>query len=62
MRFRLRGQWRLGPIFINHTKYRPTSWGIKLGRFHRNFTRGTTSVDTPGPGALHFRNRRRRSR
>lgn len=36
------------------------SYGIKLWRFSHNFTRGTSTVDTPGPGSLHFGSRRRR--
>lgn len=62
MKFRLRGRWNLGPFYVNHSKFQPTSWGIKLGPFSRNFTRGTSSIDVPGPGSVHFGGRKRSSR
>ena len=61
MRFHLRGRWKIGPFYINHSKFRPTSWGIKIGPFTRNFTRGTWSLDTPGPGSIRGGRKRRRS-
>lgn len=61
MRFRARKTIRLGPIFFTFTQRGFSSWGIKIGPFTRNFTRGTSTIDTPGPGSLHFRGRRRRS-
>lgn len=54
MRFRLRGRKHFGPFYINYTQRGFTSWGIRLGPFTKNFTRGTSSIDTPGPGSLHF--------
>ena len=58
-RFRARKVLRFGPIFVNLASggqrgYRPrfTSWGIQLGPFRRNFTTGTDTIDTPGPGSI----------
>lgn len=59
MRFRARKTLRLGPLFFTFSQSGFSSWGIKVGPFRRSFTRGTTTVDTPGPGSLHFGRRRR---
>lgn len=48
----------LGPLRFNIGKRGLTSWGIKLWRFTYNFTRGTTSVDGPGPIGWRTRGRR----
>lgn len=58
MPFTFRKRFRLGPLFVNLGKAGVTSWGVKLGPFTRNFTRGTTSVDLPGP--VNYRTRGRR--
>lgn len=60
MPFTFRKRLRLGPLVFNLTKNGLTSWGIKLGPITRNFTRGTTSVDLPGP--VNYRTRGRRGR
>lgn len=64
MRFRARKTFRLGPLFFNFAlsdgRLRFASWGVEIGRFAHNFTRGTWSVDTPGPGSVHGGRRRRR--
>ncbi|GAA1251743.1 hypothetical protein GCM10009609_13850 [Pseudonocardia aurantiaca] len=62
MRFRARKTFRLGPLFFTFTQRGFSSWGIRIGRFTRNFTRGSTSIDTPGPGGLHSTGRRKRKR
>lgn len=59
MRFRLRNRFKIGPFYVNLSQGRFTSWGIKIGRFSRNFTRGTWAVDTPGPGSVHGGRKRR---
>jgi hypothetical protein len=35
------------------------SYGIKIGPFTHNFTRRTTSIDTPGPGGFHHQHGRK---
>lgn len=62
MRFRARKTFRFGPLFFTFTQRGFSSWGIKVGPFTRNFSRGTTTLDTPGPGSLHFGGGRRRGR
>ncbi len=68
-RFRARRRERIGPswahVFWNvsyssgNGRPRVTSWGYSLfGRVTRNVTRETTTVDTPGPGAVTFRDAR----
>lgn len=52
--FRARKQLRFGPIFVNLTQRGFASWGFKIGRWTKNMTRGTTTLDTPGPGSLHW--------
>ncbi len=59
MRFRLRKSFRFGPFYVNVTQRGISSWGIRLGRFRHNVTRGTTTVDTPGPGSVHLGGRPR---
>lgn len=59
MPFTFRKRLRLGPLFINIGKAGFTSWGVKLGPFTWNGTRGTTSVDLPGPVNYRTRPRRR---
>jgi hypothetical protein len=54
MRFRARKTYRVGPLFFTFTQNGFSSWGIKVWRFTRNFTRQTSTIDTPGPGSLHF--------
>lgn len=62
MRFRARKTFRLGPIFFTFTQNGWSSWGIRIGPFTHNFTRNTSTIDTPGIGSLHFGGRRRRPR
>lgn len=59
MRFRARKTFRIGPFYFTFTQSGFSSWGIKLGPLKHNFTRRTTSVDTPGPGGFHHRHGRR---
>lgn len=60
MKYRARKTFRLGPFYFTFTQRGFSSWGIKVGPFRRNFTRGTTSIDTPGLGGFHSSGRRRR--
>lgn len=61
MRFRARKTFRIGPLFFSFTQRGFSSWGIKVGRFSHNFSRSTSSLDTPGIGGLHHQHRRRRN-
>lgn len=58
--FHVRKTIRVGPFYAVFTENGFSSWGVKWGRFTRNVTRGTTTIDTPGPGYLRFGGRRRR--
>lgn len=60
MRFRARKTFRLGPLFATFTQRGFTSWGVRIGPWTWNLTRGTHSVDTPGPGSVHFGRKRGR--
>jgi len=51
-KFRACKQFRLGPVYINFTQSGFSSWGIKLGPITKNMTRGSTTIDTPGPGSI----------
>jgi hypothetical protein len=62
MRFRARKTFRLGPVFFVFTQSGFSSWGIRIGPWTHNITRGTHTIDTPGPGSLHSRGRRRGGR
>ena len=55
----MRNRIPLGPFYFLFSQGRFTSWGIKIGRFSRNFTRRTWSLDTPGPGAISGGGKRR---
>ena len=59
MKFRMRKTFRFGPLFVNFSQRGFSSWGIKLGPFKHNFTRRTSSIDTPGPGGFHHRHGRK---
>lgn len=50
--FRARKTFRLGPLFATFTQRGFASWGVRLGPITHNFTRRSTSVDTPGPGGI----------
>lgn len=60
MRFRARKTIRLGPLFATFTQRGFSSWGLRIGPFTWNATRRTSTVDTPGPGSVHFGGRSRR--
>jgi hypothetical protein len=65
VKFRYRPVIRIGPLYFRFSENGFTSWGIKIGRFSRNFTHGQTTIDTPGPGYVQgkrTRTPRRRSR
>jgi hypothetical protein len=60
MKFRARKRFRFGPFYATVTQSGRWSFGIKIGPFSHNFTRRTSSIDTPGPGGLRHQHRRRR--
>lgn len=50
-------------LVFSRSRTRPfTSWGIQVGRWSHNFTRGTTVLNTPGPGSVHWRRPKRGGR
>jgi hypothetical protein len=59
-RFRARKTFRLGPLYFIVTQRGFSSWGIRVGPYTKNFTRGTSAIDTPGPGSVHFGRKRGR--
>lgn len=59
MKFRARKTFRFGIFRATVTQSGRWSWGIKIGPFSHNFTRRTTSIDTPGIGSLHHQHGRR---
>lgn len=59
VKFRARKTLRFGPVFFTFTQNGFSSWGIRIGPFTRNFTRSTSSLNTPGIGGLHWGGRRR---
>lgn len=62
MRFRARKTFRLGPLYMTIMQSGGRSFRIKLGPFTHNFTRRTSSIDTPGPGGFHHQHGRRGDR
>jgi hypothetical protein len=59
MRFHVRKTLRLGPVRIHLTERGFSSWGLKLGRWSWNARSRRHTIDTPGPGYLRSRGRRR---
>jgi hypothetical protein len=60
MRFRARKTFRFDPFYM--TLVRRPVVRIKLGPISHNFTRRTTSIDTPGTGGFHHQHGRRSER
>ncbi len=58
-KFKARKTMRLGPLFWTFSQNGFTSWGWRIGPWTRNVTRGTHSVDTPGPGGFRTTRRHR---
>ncbi|TQM35457.1 DUF4236 domain-containing protein [Pseudonocardia cypriaca] len=59
MRFHLRKTLRLGPVRVHLTERGFSSWGLQLGRWSWNARSRRHTIDTPGPGHLRSRGRRR---
>lgn len=59
MRYRMRRTVKIGPVRLNFTQRGFTSWGLKIGPWAWNARTGAHSLDTPGPGGLRSRGRRR---
>ena len=62
MRFRARKTVTLGPVRLHFTERGYTGWGLKVGPWTWSARTGRHSVDTPGPGSVHFGERRRGGR
>jgi hypothetical protein len=59
VKFRARKTFRFGPFRVTLNQAGKLSYGIKVGPFSHNFTRNTTSIDTPGPGGFHHQHGRK---
>lgn len=59
MKWHMRKRLRLGPFYVNLTEHGPSSFGIRIGPFSHNFTRGSSHLDTPGPGSIRWDRRDR---
>ncbi len=60
MKFRMHRSMKLGPVRIHMTERGISSWGLQLGPWSWNARSGRHTVDTPGPGYVQSRGRRRR--
>lgn len=58
IRFRARKTLRLGPLRLNFTQRGFSSWGLKVGPWSWNAKTRRQSLDTPGPGGLHWGGKR----
>ncbi len=59
MKFRMYRPVKLGPLRIHLTQHGVHSWGLQLGRWSWNARTGRHTFDTPGPGYVQTRGRRR---
>ncbi len=60
MKFRMHRSMKLGPVRIHMTERGISSWGLQVGPWSWNANSGRHTVDTPGPGYVQSRGRRRR--
>lgn len=58
-RFRARKSIRLGPLRLHLTQRGLSSWGLQVGPWTWNARTGRHTINTPGPGHLQTRGRRR---
>lgn len=54
MRFRVRRTVPLGPIRLHFNERGYRGWGLKVGRWTWSATTRRHTVNTPGPGSVHF--------
>lgn len=59
MKFRARKTFWIGPFYMTVNQAGRMTFGIKVGPFTHNFTRRTTSINTPGPGGFHHQHEKR---
>lgn len=60
IRFRTRRTVRIGPVRLHLTERGLSSWGLQVGRWTWNARTRRHTLDTPGPGYVETRGRRRR--
>ncbi len=60
IRFRARRTVRIGPVRLHFTERGLSSWGLQVGRWTWNARTRRHTLDTPGPGYVETRGRRRR--
>lgn len=59
IRFRARKTVRIGPVRLHFTERGFSSWGLQVGRWTWNARTRRHTLDTPGPGSVQTRGRRR---
>jgi hypothetical protein len=59
IRFRARRTVSFGPLRLQFTERGFSSWGLRIGRWSWNARTRQHTVDTPGPGYVQTRGRRR---
>jgi hypothetical protein len=59
IRVRARRTLELGPLRLHLTERGFSSWGLQVGRWSWNARTRRHTVDTPGPGYVESRGRRR---
>lgn len=57
-KFRWRKTLPLGPLRFHFSNGRFTGWGLRIWRWTWSARTGRHSLDTPGPGSIHFSGRR----
>lgn len=60
MRFRARRTVTLGPLRLNLTQSGFSSWGVKVGPWSWNSRTRKNTVDTPGPGYVQTKGRKKK--
>ena len=58
-RFYARKRFKVGPFYMTVNQAGRRSFGIKVGPISHNFSRKTTSINTPGPGGFRHQHGRK---
>lgn len=62
MKFLMRKRFTFGPFYVTVNQAGKLSYGIKVGPVSHNFTRKTTSINTPGPGYVRHQHGKKTQR
>lgn len=57
-KYNVRKRVNVGPLFFYLTPRGISSWGWQVGKWTRNVTHDTDTINTPGPGSIRRRRRR----